>query len=259
MAISRTLSSIIAAMTDKTMTDKNPIYQRRVFEESEDPTKRKIRSFVLRQGRLTPAQERAFESGWPVYGLEYQKSLIDINQTFGRAETKKVLEIGFGMGDATAKIAQTLPDHDFLAVEVHAPGVGALLKLIQEADIGNIRIIQHDAVEVLNNMLADASLDGVHIFFPDPWHKKRHNKRRLIQAEFVKLLCSKLKVGAYLHVATDWEEYAEWVLEVLQAAPFLKNTAETYAEKPSYRPLTKFENRGIKLGHGVWDLVYDKI
>ena len=243
-------------MTDK---NKNPIYQRRVFEESEDPKQRKIRSFVLRQGRLTPAQERAFESAWPAFGLEYQKTLIDLNEIFGRPDTKtdakKVLEIGFGMGDATAKIAQTLPDHDFLAVEVHAPGVGALLKLIEEDDIDNIRIIQHDAVEVLNNMLADASLDGVHIFFPDPWHKKRHNKRRLIQAEFVKLLCSKLKVGAYLHVATDWEDYAEWVLEVLQAEPQLKNTAENYAEKPSYRPLTKFENRGIKLGHGVWDLV----
>ena len=243
-------------MTDK---DNNPTYQRRVFEESEDPKQRKIRSFVLRQGRLTPAQERAFESAWPAFGLEYQKTLIDLNEIFGRPDTKtdakKVLEIGFGMGDATAKIAQTLPDHDFLAVEVHAPGVGALLKLIEEDDIDNIRIIQHDAVEVLNNMLADASLDGVHIFFPDPWHKKRHNKRRLIQAEFVKLLCSKLKVGAYLHVATDWEDYAEWVLEVLQAEPQLKNTAENYAEKPSYRPLTKFENRGIKLGHGVWDLV----
>ncbi len=246
-------------MTDK---DKNPIYKRRVFEESEDPKQRKIRSFVLRQGRLTPAQERAFESAWPAFGLEYEKTPIDLNEIFGRPDTKtgakKVLEIGFGMGDATAKIAQTLPDHDFLAVEVHAPGVGALLKLIEEDDIDNIRIIQHDAVEVLNNMLADTSLDGVHIFFPDPWHKKRHNKRRLIQAEFVKLLCSKLKVGAYLHVATDWEEYAEWVLEVLQAEPQLKNTAETYAEKPSYRPLTKFENRGIKLGHGVWDLVYLK-
>ena len=246
-------------MTDK---DKNPIYQRRVFEESEDPKQRKVRSFVLRQGRLTPAQERAFESAWPAFGLEYQKTPIDLNEIFGRTnaktDAKKVLEIGFGMGDATAKIAQTLPEHDFLAVEVHAPGVGALLKLIEEEDIDNIRIIQHDAVEVLNNMLADASLDGVHIFFPDPWHKKRHNKRRLIQAEFVKLLCSKLKVGAYLHVATDWEEYAEWVLEVLQAEPQLKNTAETYAEKPSYRPLTKFENRGIKLGHGVWDLVYLK-
>ncbi|MDG1445386.1 MAG: tRNA (guanosine(46)-N7)-methyltransferase TrmB, partial [Methylophilaceae bacterium] len=222
------------------------------------PTNRKIRSFVLRQGRLTPAQERAFASGWPAYGLEYQKKTLDLNQTFGRAETQKVLEIGFGMGDATAKIAQTLPEYDFLAVEVHAPGVGALLKLIQETDIDNIRIIQHDAVEVLNNMLADDSLDGVHIFFPDPWHKKRHNKRRLIQAEFIKLLSSKLKVGAYIHVATDWQEYAQWVLEVLSAEKMLKNTAEDYAEKPSYRPLTKFENRGIKLGHGVWDLVFKK-
>ena len=241
-----------------TNQDKNPIYQRRVFEQSEDPTNRKIRSFVLRQGRLTPAQERAFASGWPAYGLEYQKETLDLNQTFGRAETQKVLEIGFGMGDATAKIAQTLPEYDFLAVEVHAPGVGALLKLIQETGIDNIRIIQHDAVEVLNNMLADDSLDGVHIFFPDPWHKKRHNKRRLIQAEFIKLLSSKLKVGAYIHVATDWHEYAQWVLEVLSAEKMLKNTAEDYAEKPSYRPLTKFENRGIKLGHGVWDLVFKK-
>lgn len=240
------------------MTDENPIYRRRVFEESEDPTKRKVRSFVLRQGRLTPAQERAFNAGWPRFGLDYQKTPLDLNQTFGRADSKKILEIGFGMGDATAKIAQSLPDHDFLAVEVHAPGVGALLKLIQEDDIENIRIVQHDAVEVLNNMLADASLDGVHIFFPDPWHKKRHHKRRLIQAEFVQLLCHKLKAGAYIHVATDWEGYAEWVLEVLQTAPQLDNTATDFAEKPTYRPLTKFENRGIKLGHGVWDLVFKK-
>jgi tRNA (guanine-N7-)-methyltransferase len=241
------------------MTDETSIYRRRVFEESEDPTKRKIRSFVLRQGRLTPAQERAFLSGWPVYGIDYQKDQLDLNQTFNRTDSKKVLEIGFGMGDATAKIAQTLLDHDFLAVEVHAPGVGALLKLIQEGDIDNIRIVQHDAVEVLNQMLADACLDGVHIFFPDPWHKKRHHKRRLIQAEFVNLLCSKLKVGAYMHVATDWQEYADWVLEVLQAEPQLKNTAKDYAEKPNYRPLTKFENRGIKLGHGVWDLVFRRV
>ena len=241
------------------MTEESSIYRRRVFEENKDPTQRKIRSFVLRQGRLTPAQERAFLSGWPVYGIDYQKELLDLNQLFSRSDNKKVLEIGFGMGDATAKIAQTLPDHDFLAVEVHAPGVGALLKLIQEGDIHNIRIIQHDAVEVLNHMVEEASLDGVHIFFPDPWHKKRHHKRRLIQAAFVKLLCSKLKVGAYLHVATDWQAYAEWVLEVLQAEPLLSNTAVDYAEKPSYRPLTKFENRGIKLGHGVWDLVFKRI
>ena len=141
-------------------------------------------------------------------------------------------------------------------MEVHTPGVGGLLKLVGEAGLTNVRVIQHDAVEVLNNMLADASLDGVHIFFPDPWHKKRHHKRRLIQAGFVKLLCTKLKAGAYLHVATDWQEYAEWVLEILQAEPQLENTAENYAPKPEYRPLTKFENRGIKLGHGVWDIIF---
>jgi tRNA (guanine-N7-)-methyltransferase len=220
---------------------------------------RPIRSFVLRQGRLTKGQERALETGWPTFGLEYRQEILNLSQCFGREESKKILEIGFGMGDATAKIAQTLPDCDFLAVEVHTPGIGGLLKLMQESDVENIRIIQHDAVEVLQNMLPDQSLDGVHIFFPDPWHKKRHNKRRLIQAEFVKLLCSKLKVGAYIHVATDWQEYAEWVLEVLSAEAMLKNTAQDYAEKPSYRPLTKFENRGIKLGHGVWDLVFSRV
>jgi len=220
---------------------------------------RRIRSFVLRQGRLTKGQERALEQAWPQFGIEYHQGLLDLNQTFGRVDSKKILEIGFGMGDATAKIAQTLPDCDFLAVEVHTPGVGSLLKLMQEGDIHNIRIIQHDAVEVLQNMLPDQSLDGVHIFFPDPWHKKRHHKRRLIQTEFVKLLCSKLKVGAYIHVATDWQEYAEWVLDVLKAEPQLQNIAVDYAEKPAYRPLTKFENRGIKLGHGVWDLVFRRI
>jgi len=220
---------------------------------------RRIRSFVLRQGRLTKGQERALEQAWPQFGIEYHQGLLDLNQTFGRVDSNKILEIGFGMGDATAKIAQTLPDCDFLAVEVHTPGVGSLLKLMQEGDIHNIRIIQHDAVEVLQNMLPDQSLDGVHIFFPDPWHKKRHHKRRLIQTEFVKLLCSKLKVGAYIHVATDWQEYAEWVLDVLKAEPQLQNTAVDYAEKPAYRPLTKFENRGIKLGHGVWDLVFRRI
>ncbi|MES2637653.1 MAG: tRNA (guanosine(46)-N7)-methyltransferase TrmB [Pseudomonadota bacterium] len=223
---------------------------------------RRIRSFVLRQGRLTKGQERALQEVWPQFGIEYTQNLLDLNQVFGRINTKKILEIGFGMGESTAKIAQTLPDCDFLAAEVHTPGVGSLLKLIQEENISNIRVIQHDVVEVLQYMIADASLDGVHIFFPDPWHKKRHRKRRLIQAEFIKQLCVKLKVGAYIHVATDWQEYAEWVLEVLKAQPQLQNTAtdltQEYAEKPAYRPLTKFENRGIKLGHGVWDLVFLK-
>ena len=193
----------------------------------------------------------------PVFGVPYQPGApLDLAALFGRTESLKILEIGFGMGESTARIAQAQPERDFLAVEVHTPGVGSLLKQIQEAGLNNLRIIQHDAVEVLDHMIADASLDGVHIFFPDPWHKKRHHKRRLIQAEFVERLCRKLKVGAYLHVATDWQEYAEWVLEVLQAEPALMNTAESYAEKPDYRPLTKFENRGIKLGHGVWDIIF---
>jgi tRNA (guanine-N7-)-methyltransferase len=221
-----------------------------------NPQHRRIRSFVLRQGRLTKGQERALVSEWPQFGINYTENLLDLNQVFGRSDSKKVLEIGFGMGESTAKIAQVLPDFDFLAVEVHTPGVGSLLKLIQELALTNIRIVQYDVVEVLLHMVPDSSLDGVHIFFPDPWHKKRHHKRRLIQSEFVRLLCSKLKVGAYFHIATDWQEYAEWVFEVLKFEPLLTNTAKDYAEKPSYRPLTKFENRGIKLGHGVWDLVF---
>lgn len=221
--------------------------------------RRRIRSFVLRQGRLTKGQARALETVFPKFGISYKPELLDLNKQFNRADNKKILEIGFGMGETTAKIAETLPESDFLAAEVHTPGVGALLKLIDELALTNIRVIQHDVVEVLQNMLADGSLDGVHIFFPDPWHKKRHHKRRLIQAEFVKLLCAKLKAGGYIHVATDWQEYAEWVLEVLNAEPQLKNTAKDYAEKPVYRPLTKFENRGIKLGHGVWDMVFKRV
>nr|WP_294840719.1 tRNA (guanosine(46)-N7)-methyltransferase TrmB [uncultured Methylotenera sp.] len=238
------------------MNTLNPTEQ--VQDDAEDLSQRRIRSFVLRQGRLTKGQARALETGFPQFGVNYAAELLDLNTLFKRTDSKKILEIGFGMGETTAKIAQVLPDCDFLAAEVHTPGVGALLKLIQENELNNIRVIQHDVVEVLHNMVADASLDGVHIFFPDPWHKKRHHKRRLIQAEFVQLLCTKLKVGGYLHVATDWQEYAEWVLEVLSAEPQLENTAQDYAVKPSYRPLTKFENRGLKLGHGVWDMVFTR-
>jgi tRNA (guanine-N7-)-methyltransferase len=227
--------------------------------QDSEASQRRIRSFVLRQGRLTKGQARALETVFPKFGITYQPELLDLSSQFGRSNSKKILEIGFGMGETTAKIAQTLPECDFLAAEVHTPGVGALLKLIDELALTNVRVIQHDVVEVLQSMVADASLDGVHIFFPDPWHKKRHHKRRLIQAEFVKLLCSKLKVGGYIHVATDWQEYAEWVLDVLSAEPLLKNTAKDYAEKPVYRPLTKFENRGIKLGHDVWDMVFKRV
>lgn len=217
---------------------------------------RPIRSFVLRQGRLTDAQQRALDNGMPLFGVPYGETPLDLATLFGRVDSLKILEIGFGMGESTAKIAQSQPERDFLGVEVHTPGVGSLLKQIQETGLTNLRIIQHDAVEVLNHMIADGSLDGVHIFFPDPWHKKRHHKRRLIQAGFVQLLCRKLKAGAYIHVATDWQEYAEWVLEILKAEPALENTAADYADKPDYRPLTKFENRGIKLGHGVWDIIF---
>jgi len=221
----------------------------------EDPKKRPIRSFVLRQGRLTDAQQRAIDTGMPVFGVAYVEQCLDLNQLFGR-EAPKILEIGFGMGESTASIAQSHPGQDFLGIEVHTPGVGSLLRQIQELGLGNLRLIQHDAVEVLQLMIADACLDGVHIFFPDPWPKKRHHKRRLIQTNFVALLVSKLKPGGYLHMATDWQEYAEWVLEILRAEPQLANTVEDYAPRPDYRPLTKFEQRGIRLGHGVWDLIF---
>ena len=224
--------------------------------QPEQPPHRPIRSFVLRQGRLTPAQQRALDEAMPHYGVAYAQQLLDLAAVFGRSDSAKIVEIGFGMGETTAAIAQAQPECDFLGIEVHTPGVGSLLKQAQAQGLENVRIVQHDAVEVLRNMIPDASLDGVHIFFPDPWHKKRHHKRRLVQAEFVGLLAQKLKPGGYLHMATDWQEYAEWALEVLRAEPRLQNTAQDYAPRPAYRPLTKFERRGLRLGHGVWDLIF---
>lgn len=217
-----------------------------------------IRSFVLRQGRLTPAQQRSVETLMSVHGIAYAPALLDLDAAFGRA-APKILEIGFGMGGATAEIAAANPGQDYLGVEVHTPGVGNLLKLVQDQALANLRVIRHDAVEVLRDMIADGALDGIHIFFPDPWPKKRHHKRRLLQPALVQLLCSKLKVGGYLHFATDWEEYAQWTLEVLRAEPLLANSAEDYAPRPDYRPLTKFEQRGLKLGHGVWDLIFRRV
>ncbi|HEY8025558.1 MAG TPA: tRNA (guanosine(46)-N7)-methyltransferase TrmB [Burkholderiaceae bacterium] len=223
-----------------------------------DPTEHRIRSFVTRAGRLSTAQARAIEELGPQFCLPYQKGALDFEQAFGR-RAPVILEIGFGMGASTAEIAAGMPDKDFLGVEVHTPGVGSLLKLIGEQNLTNLRLIQHDAVEVLTHMIAPATLAGVHVFFPDPWHKARHNKRRLIQAPLVQLLASRLIPGGYLHCATDWQEYAEQMLEVLRAEPALKNTAEAYAPRPQYRPVTKFENRGLKLGHGVWDLVFTRV
>ena len=218
---------------------------------------RTIRSFVRRTGRVTTGQAKAFEELGPKFVLPYTGQPLDPQTAFGRPG-KLILEIGFGMGEATAHIARVRPDDNFLCCEVHEPGVGALLKRIGEQDIHNIRILQHDAVEVIDFMLPEGMLDGVHIFFPDPWHKKKHNKRRLIQSPLVAKLASRLKQGGYIHCATDWDPYAEQMLEVLGAEAQLANTAEGYAPKPDYRPLTKFENRGLKLGHGVWDLVFVK-
>ncbi len=230
---------------------------------AEGPYRRTIKSYVLRAGRMGPGQTKAFEQFGPRFLLQYDaEQKLDPVQVFGR-NAPLIMEIGFGMGGATADIAQTRPSDNFLCCEVHEPGVGALLKLCGERGIENIRIFRHDAVEVLDHMLPERSLDGVHIFFPDPWHKSRHHKRRLVQAPFVQRLAGHLKPGGYIHLATDWEPYAEQMLEVLSAEPMLANTAARggtgYAEKPEYRPLTKFENRGIKLGHGVWDLVFKRV
>ncbi len=216
---------------------------------------RAIRSYVLRAGRMGTGQQRALAELGPRYLLPYRPEPLDAAAVFGR-QAPLVLEIGFGMGGATAEIAQALPGTDFLGVEVHTPGVGALLKRIGELDLGNLRLIQHDAVAVLEHMIAPGSLAGAHVFFPDPWHKKKHHKRRLIQPPLVALLASRLAPGGYLHCATDWQPYAEQMLEVLSAEPLLRNSAEGYAPRPAYRPLTKFEQRGLKLGHGVWDLVF---
>lgn len=216
---------------------------------------RSIRSFVLRQGRMSGAQQRYLDEMLPRIGLPYRLAPMDLDAVFGRSGPK-IFEIGFGMGETTAKIAASRPDHDFLGIEVHGPGVGALCKLVAENALSNIRIMQHDAVEVLRDMIPDGALAGVHVFFPDPWRKARHHKRRIIQPDFVALVASKLAPGGYLHCATDWEDYAHWMLEVLAAEPGLENTADGFAPRPDYRPLTKFENRGLKLGHGVWDLIF---
>ena len=215
----------------------------------------RIRSYVLRQGRVSNAQRRAHDTLLPRYGLDFSETPLDLDTVFGRT-SPRILEIGCGMGETTAAIAAAHPETDYIGIEVHTPGVGSLLKQIDELGLTNVRVIQHDAVAVLETMITPASLDGMHIFFPDPWPKKRQQKRRLIQPSFIALATSRLKPGGYLHAATDWQEYAEQILAVLAAEPSLANTASSYAEKPAYRPQTKFESRGLKLGHGVWDIVF---
>lgn len=218
---------------------------------------RSIRSFVHRRTHITPSQRLALEHLLPQWSIPYQDGVPDYDTVFGRP-ADLVLEIGFGMGETTAKIAQERPDQNFLGVEVFDAGVGALLKRIEELALTNLRIIQHDAIDVVQNMLAPNSLAAIHIFFPDPWPKKRHHKRRLIQPEFVALLSSRLRSGGLIHCATDWENYADQMLAVLNAEPSLENTTDGFTPRPEHRPLTKFEQRGMRLGHGVWDLIFRK-
>lgn len=221
---------------------------------------RKIRSFVKREGRMTNRQQTAIDTLWAAMGVDYQDKLLDFTTLFGR-EAPVVLEIGFGMGKSLVEMAQNAPEKNFIGIEVHGPGVGACLADAGEAGITNLRVINHDAVEVLEKMIPEKSLATFQLYFPDPWHKARHNKRRIVQPEFIENMRHKLAIGAVIHMATDWENYAEHMLEVMQRAPGFKNLSSTgdYVERPQWRPLTKFENRGNNLGHGVWDLLFERI
>ncbi len=220
---------------------------------------RKIRSFVRREGRLTRGQQRGLEVIWPQFGIEHDIGLLDLDKIFGRS-APRVLEIGFGNGASLAEQARQHPEMDFLGIEVHRPGVGNLLQVIERDGLSNIRVMQEDAVEILREQIPLDSLDKVQLFFPDPWHKKKHHKRRIVQLEFAALLHARLKQAGIFHMATDWQHYAEHMLEIMNAAPGYRNISETndYVPRPEDRPLTKFEQRGHRLGHGVWDLMYEK-
>lgn len=213
---------------------------------------------MLRQGRVSNAQQRAWDTLFPRFGIPFSAQPLDARSAFGRS-APLILEIGSGMGETSVAIARACPENDYIAVEVHLPGVGSLLKAIEAENLTNLRVIRHDAVDVLATMIPEASLAGLHIFFPDPWPKKRHNKRRLIQPPLVTLAARRLCAGGYIHLATDWQPYAEHMLEVLTAEPLLENSASGYASRPEYRPQTKFEARGLRLGHGVWDLVFRRL
>jgi len=223
-------------------------------------THRPIRSFVRREGRLTPGQQRALDRLWPRYGIDYDRAPLVLDTVFGR-RAPRILEIGFGNGESLAEIAANQPEQDFIGIEVHRPGVGHLLRELEARDLDNVRVISHDAVEVMKHQIPDDALDGVYLFFPDPWPKKRHHKRRIVQPEFVQLVRRKLKLGGVFHLATDWEDYAGHMLEVMRAAEGFANTAADvgYSPRPPYRPVTKFEQRGQRLGHGVWDLLFERV
>ena len=219
----------------------------------------RIRSFARRQGRLTNSQERALNDFWPDFGLEVGMGMLDFSDVFGR-QAPTIVEIGFGMGKSLAEMAAANPQNNYIGIEVHRPGVGALLRLVDDKKLTNLRVFNHDAIEVLEQCIPKASLDGVYLFFPDPWHKKRHHKRRILQPEFAANIAKHLKIGGQFHMATDWENYAEHMMEVMSEAPDYTNIsgAGEYTPRPDYRPLTKFEARGHRLGHGVWDLIFEK-
>ena len=226
----------------------------------EKPHLRTIRSFVMRAGRTTLGQERALEEVWPTFGLEVKNGKIDLAELFGR-EADTVLEIGFGMGESLISMAKASPHLNFIGIEVHSPGVGACLMAAGERGVTNLRVFCHDAVEVLADCIPDSSLGGMQLFFPDPWHKKRHHKRRIVQAEFAETIRKKLAIGGIFHMATDWENYSEHMIEVMSVAPGYENTATegNFVARPDWRPLTKFEQRGHRLGHGVWDIIYKRV
>lgn len=220
---------------------------------------RKVRSFVLRAGRMTEGQQKAMDEVWPRMGLTLEHGLLDLNNVFGR-EAPVVLEIGFGMGDSLIEMAKNQPEKNYIGIEVHRPGVGRLLSNADKEGLDNIRVFCEDAIEVLAQSIPDGSLDCIQLFFPDPWHKKRHHKRRIVQPELAESLRKKLKVGGVFHMATDWENYAEHMMEVMSAAPGYKNVAGegAFSPQPQWRPVTKFQRRGEKLGHGVWDLMFER-
>lgn len=221
---------------------------------------RRIRSFVKREGRLTTGQARAIKELFPLYGLDLQDQNINFDDVFNRI-APRILEIGFGNGTSLSEIAKNNPESDYIGIEVHRPGVGTLLTQIEMLGLTNLRVMNADAIDVLNKMIGNDSLDTVFLFFADPWHKTKHYKRRIVQEGFVQLLRQKLKVGGVFHMATDWEDYAKHMMRVMNTTEGYENTAgqNQYLPRPDYRPLTKFEQRGQRLGHGVWDLIFKKV
>ena len=220
----------------------------------------KIKSFVKREGRLTKGQEKALEEYWPSKGVEVSDTAINFKSLFGNTNPV-VLEIGFGMGKSLVEMAKAQPDTNFLGIEVHRPGVGACLSYAGELAVNNLRVMEHDAVEVLKQSIQDSALSRLQLFFPDPWHKKRHHKRRIVQPDFITLIAEKMQSGGQLHMATDWEPYAQHMLEIVQQSPLFRNTSPSndFVPRPDYRPITKFETRGQRLGHGVWDLIFERV